>query len=84
MKYHTQLLTLSDDHAGSWTLTQLGSAEQRMGIDQEIAALEEKLTEVKQWESRVEELNALLRAKTSQSDEHDLDGEFEAVEGPVE
>jgi ATP-binding cassette subfamily D (ALD) long-chain fatty acid import protein len=62
MKYHTHLLNLSGDGAGSWTLTQLntGTQEEWMGVDKEIAALESELEGVEKWEERVKELTALL------------------------
>jgi ATP-binding cassette subfamily D (ALD) long-chain fatty acid import protein len=59
-KYHTQLLTLSGDGAGSWALARIGTAEARMGIDREIGMLESKLKEVERWERRVKELEVLL------------------------
>lgn len=62
-KYHTRLLTLSGDGTGSWTLSRVGTAEERMGIDREIQTLENKLAEVNNWESRVTELNDLLSAQ---------------------
>ena len=62
-KYHSKLLTITGDGKGSWTLTQLGTAEERMGIDREIVALEEKLTEVNGWEHRVKELTKALSAQ---------------------
>lgn len=60
MKYHTQLLTIAGDGQGSWTLTQVGTAEERMGIDREIVAIEERLAEVEGWERRVKELARAL------------------------
>lgn len=63
MKYHTQLLTLTGDGTGSWTLSRVGTAEERMGIDREIVTLENKLTEVEDWQKRVDELNGLLSAQ---------------------
>jgi ATP-binding cassette, subfamily D (ALD), peroxisomal long-chain fatty acid import protein len=59
-KYHTQLLTLSGDGTGSWTLARIGTAEARMGIDREIGLLQSKLKEVERWERRVKELDVLL------------------------
>lgn len=59
-KYHTQLLTLSGDGTGSWTLARIGTAEARIGIDREIGMLESRLKEVEQWERRVKELEVLL------------------------
>jgi len=65
MKYHTRLLTLTGDGTGSWKLSRLGTAEERVGIDREIAALENKLAEVEQWQGRVNELNELLRIQNT-------------------
>ena len=63
MKYHTQLLTITGDAHGSWTLSRVGTAEERMGIDREIVSLEEKLAEVSGWERRVKELARELSAQ---------------------
>ncbi|KDQ60342.1 hypothetical protein JAAARDRAFT_174405 [Jaapia argillacea MUCL 33604] len=63
MKYHTQLLTLKGDGTGGWTLSRLGTAEERMGIDREILMLETKLSEVAAVEKRVKELDKLLSAR---------------------
>lgn len=60
MKYHTQLLTITGDGTGSWTLSKLGTAEERMELDREIAALEGKLADVEGWEKRVQELTKAL------------------------
>lgn len=59
-KYHNQLLTLSGDGTGSWTLARIGTAEARMGIEREIGMLESKLKEVEEWERRVKELEVML------------------------
>ena len=59
-KYHTQLLTLSGDGTGSWTLSRVGTAEERMSVDREILTLERKLAEVEESEKRVQELTRLL------------------------
>lgn len=61
MKYHTQLLTIAGD--GTWTLARVGTAEERMGIDREIVALEERLAEVPGWEMRVKELARALSVR---------------------
>jgi ATP-binding cassette subfamily D (ALD) long-chain fatty acid import protein len=63
MKYHTRLLSLTGDGSGCWTLSRVGTTEERMGIDREIIALEDRLAEVSEWEGRVNELNGLLRAQ---------------------
>ncbi|KAK7055308.1 ABC transporter transmembrane region 2-domain-containing protein [Favolaschia claudopus] len=59
-KYHTLLLTLTGDGSSRWTMTRVGTAEERMGIDREIDTLEGKLAEKDAWEQRVKELDALL------------------------
>jgi len=69
-KYHTQLITLSGDGTGAWTISRVGTAEERMGIDREIANLERKLAEVEDWEKRVRELKGLL--STQEDDEDGL------------
>jgi ATP-binding cassette subfamily D (ALD) long-chain fatty acid import protein len=63
MKYHTQLLTLTGDGAGSWTISRVGTAEERMGIDREIGSLEKRLAAVEGWEKRVHELDRLLSSQ---------------------
>ncbi|KAJ7671532.1 ABC transporter transmembrane region 2-domain-containing protein [Mycena polygramma] len=59
-KYHTLLLTLTGDGSARWTMTRVGTAEERMGVDREISTLEEKLAEQGAWERRLKELDALL------------------------
>ena len=59
-KYHTRQLTLHGDGTGEWTLTRVGTAEERMGIDREIVRLEEELRAVEGWEGRVRVLEGLL------------------------
>lgn len=56
IKYHARLLTLTGDDEGSWVETRVGTEEERMEIDREIDSLEQKLSEVSQWESRVREI----------------------------
>ncbi|KAF8660753.1 hypothetical protein AX16_001548 [Volvariella volvacea WC 439] len=63
MKYHTQLLTLTGDGTSEWTLTRVGTAEERMSIHREIAVLEDKLAEVDNWEKRLRVLDGLLSAQ---------------------
>ncbi|KAI0317948.1 ABC transporter transmembrane region 2-domain-containing protein [Amylostereum chailletii] len=59
-KYHTQMLTLSGDGTGSWTLTRVGTAEERMGAQREISVLQARLAEVEEWEGRLKELDVML------------------------
>ena len=60
MRYHTHLLTLAGDGTGKWTMTRIGTAEERMGIDREVITLESRLAEVERWEEQVKELNRML------------------------
>lgn len=60
MKYHTHLLTLKGDGSAGWTLSRVGTAEEMMGTNREIASLEEKLADVEKWEERVRELDRML------------------------
>lgn len=55
-KYHTKLLTLKGDAAGSWHETLVGTQEQGMDVEREIASLEARLAEVPQWEARLREV----------------------------
>ncbi|GJJ10466.1 hypothetical protein Clacol_004692 [Clathrus columnatus] len=64
-KYHTRMLSLPGDGTGKWTITRVGTAEERMGIEQEILSLEEQLAEVGNWEARLKELNTLLGINVS-------------------
>ncbi|KAI1798098.1 ABC transporter transmembrane region 2-domain-containing protein [Ganoderma leucocontextum] len=63
MRYHTQLLTIAGDGTGRWTLKRIGTAEERMDLDREIVTLENKLAEVEKWETRVKELERLLKVQ---------------------
>ena len=38
----------------------MGTAEERMGVQREIGVLQSKLKEVKEWESRLKELEVML------------------------
>jgi ATP-binding cassette, subfamily D (ALD), peroxisomal long-chain fatty acid import protein len=60
MKYHTHLLTLKGDGSAGWTLSRVGTAEERVSTNREIASLENKLADVERWEERVKELNRML------------------------
>ena len=59
-KFHNHLLTINGDVDGSWTLSQVGTAEERMELDREIVAIEQRLEEVEGWERRVKELTKAL------------------------
>lgn len=71
MKYHTHVLTLKGDGSAQWTLSRVGTEEERMGTEREIASLEEKLTDVEKWESRLKELEGMLAIQELASDSVD-------------
>jgi len=51
--------------AGTWSETRIGTEEEIMGIDKEIATLEKSLHEVTGWEKRVREVAKELGVKVS-------------------
>jgi ATP-binding cassette subfamily D (ALD) long-chain fatty acid import protein len=61
---------------GKWTLSRVGTPEERLSVQHEIKVLEEKLKEVDGWETRVKELEALLGVEESEGveDVGDVDG----------
>ncbi|CAG8541683.1 9791_t:CDS:2 [Funneliformis mosseae] len=59
-KYHTHLLLLSGDE-GSWKFETIGTKEERMSLDNEVAALESKLKDVESDKARIEEINKELQ-----------------------
>jgi ATP-binding cassette subfamily D (ALD) long-chain fatty acid import protein len=81
MKYHTQLLTLNGEGTGRWSLTRLGTAEERLSVGREIALLEQKLADVEKWEKRVAELEHMLGAESFEesSDPIEHDGDHDSV-----
>ena len=56
-------MTVAGDGTGRWTLKRIGTAEERMDMDREIVTLENKLAEVEKWETRVKELERLLKVQ---------------------
>jgi len=59
-KYHTRVLTLRGDASGGWNVTRVGTEEQSVGVEREIASLEAELNEVAKWEARLKEVAAEL------------------------
>ncbi|EDO14881.1 hypothetical protein Kpol_1012p10, partial [Vanderwaltozyma polyspora DSM 70294] len=51
IKYHDQLLEISESNDGTWSLQTLGTDEAITSIENEIEELEKKLTNVKNWET---------------------------------
>ena len=84
MKYHYQLLTLhgpSGTEPGKWTLSRIGTREERMSLQREIKVLEEKLQEVEAWEKRVQELEVLLGIQEGiGEDDGEVEGDREESE----
>ncbi|KAJ3503896.1 hypothetical protein NLJ89_g8229 [Agrocybe chaxingu] len=84
-KYHSQLLTLhgpSGPEPGKWTLSRVGTAEERMSVQHEIDVLEDKLRDVEGWEKRVKELEAMLSVQEGVNEDGELDElEAEPVSG---
>lgn len=91
MKYHTHLLTLTGNGTSEWALTKVGTAEERMGVDREIAMLEKKLAEVVHWEERLKVLDGLLsiqepidgaddNASVSNAQQVEVENDFHEVE----
>jgi len=73
-KYHNQMLTLhgpTGSSPGKWTLSRVGTAEERMSVHNEIRALEEKLKGVDGWETRVKELHELLSVQEGVGEERE-------------
>ena len=66
-KYHTHLLLLNGDE-GSWKFETIGTKEERMSLDNEVAALEAKLKDVESDKARIEEINKELQLGISKGD----------------
>ena len=65
-KYHTHLLLLNGDE-GSWKFETIGTKEERMSLDNEVAALEAKLKDVESNKARIEEINKELQLGISKN-----------------
>nr|CAG8499785.1 5450_t:CDS:2 [Entrophospora candida]CAG8502043.1 15130_t:CDS:2 [Entrophospora candida] len=63
-KYHSHLLKLSGEK-GTWTFTTIGTPEERMSLDKEVAALENKLKDVEKIKERIDEINKELQLSTA-------------------
>ena len=50
-----------EDDGRNWTLSRVGTKEERMSVEKEIRHLEEKLKKKEEWEARVKELDTLLK-----------------------
>ncbi|KAI5963482.1 PXA1 [Candida pseudojiufengensis] len=84
MKYHDYILEIEDNEnqEGSWKLHDLTSEENLQSIDKEIEEIENKLSQVENWEKRRDEiinfldgenLNDIEIKKTIENDENELD-----------
>lgn len=61
MKYHDYILEIEEE--GTWKLHDLTSEENLQTIDNEIAEIEEKISQVSKWEKRKDEINDYLDGK---------------------
>jgi ATP-binding cassette subfamily D (ALD) long-chain fatty acid import protein len=61
-KYHTFNLILGlGDEGETWDLKKIGTEEEKMGVESELAELRKKLEQVANWKNRREEIEAELR-----------------------
>jgi ATP-binding cassette, subfamily D (ALD), peroxisomal long-chain fatty acid import protein len=61
-KYHTFNLTLGlGDEGEVWDLKKIGTEEEKMGVESELAALRKRLEQVENWKKRREEIEEELR-----------------------
>ncbi|CAG8795878.1 5952_t:CDS:2, partial [Dentiscutata erythropus] len=58
-KYHSHLLRLGDE--GTYEFSAIGTEQERMSLDKEVAALEAKLKDVDSWKARIAEINMELQ-----------------------
>ncbi|KAF0513138.1 ABC transporter transmembrane region 2-domain-containing protein [Gigaspora margarita] len=58
-KYHTHLLRIGDE--GTCEFSTIGTEQERMTLDKEVATLEAKLKDVDSWKSRIAEINMELQ-----------------------
>lgn len=64
LRYHTAQLKLGlGEHGDEWTLEKTNTEEARLSVEKEIESLEEKLSQVDQWEARRQEVADLLSGK---------------------
>ena len=92
-KYHTYNLTLGLGEEGeAWDLKKIGTEEEKMGVESELAELRKRLEQVEDWKKRREEIEEELRKVMVEGGEevapppYFLDGEAErpreSNEGP--
>ena len=61
-KYHTFNLTLGlGEEAEEWEFERIGTEQEKMGVERELAALKQQLEMVEVWEKRRDEINAELK-----------------------
>jgi ATP-binding cassette subfamily D (ALD) long-chain fatty acid import protein len=61
-KYHTFNLTLGlGDEGEAWDLKKIGTEEEKMGVESELAELRKRLEQVEDWKKRREEIEDELR-----------------------
>lgn len=90
-KYHTYNLTLGLGEEGeAWDLKKIGTEEEKMGVESELAGLRKRLEQVEDWKTRREEIEEELRKVMVEGGEeiapppYFLDGEAERRRGSNE
>jgi ATP-binding cassette subfamily D (ALD) long-chain fatty acid import protein len=64
-KYHTFNLILGlGEESETWDLKKIGTEEEKMGVENELAELRKRLEQVENWKNRREEIEELLRQVT--------------------
>jgi ATP-binding cassette, subfamily D (ALD), peroxisomal long-chain fatty acid import protein len=86
-KYHTYNLTLGLGEEGeAWDLKKIGTEEEKMGVESELAGLRKRLEQVEDWKTRREEIEEELSKVLVEGGEEIapppyLDGEAEKAPG---
>jgi ATP-binding cassette subfamily D (ALD) long-chain fatty acid import protein len=89
-KYHTYNLTLGLGEEGeAWDLKKIGTEEEKMGVESELAGLRKRLEQVEEWKTRREEIEEELRKVMDEGGDEIapppyLDGEAEKAPGSNE
>ncbi|CAG8479371.1 3722_t:CDS:10, partial [Ambispora leptoticha] len=66
-KYHNHLLRVTGEH-GTWEFSTIGTPEERMSLEKEIVALEERLKDVEQMREQLAEINQELQLGIASND----------------
>ncbi|CAG8507537.1 4247_t:CDS:10 [Ambispora gerdemannii] len=66
-KYHTHLLRVTGEH-GTWEFSTIGTPEERMSLEKELSALEEKIKDVEQMRERLADISRELQLGIANND----------------